>query len=367
MSKVLFLVNHEVVIYNFRLELVERLLHDGHSVIISSPYGDKIEDLKKIGCEYVPLEFDRHGINPIKELQLLSSYKKLLKEVKPDIVFTYTIKPNIYGGLACIKTHTPYVVNITGLGTAVENGGILQKITLALYRLGLRKAQKVFFQNSENRDFMLSRGVIKGAYDLLPGSGVNLGRHCFEEYPQKEGKKLLFLFVGRLMKDKGIGEFICAAKRIKEKNENVIFEAVGFCEPEYEKELNRMSAKSYVSFAGQQRNVHEYMKRAHAVVLPSYHEGMANVLLEAAACGRPVLASDIPGCRETFDEGVSGFGFKPRDVDSLCETIEKFIALPYEKKAEMGRAGRVKMEKEFDRQIVVNKYMELIRKIEGEK
>ena len=148
MSKVLFLVNHEVVIYNFRLELVEQLLKNGHSVIISSPYGEKIDDLVKLGCEYYDIEIARHGVNPIKELQLISSYKKLLKTVKPDVVLTYTIKPNVYGGMACASLGVPYVVNITGLGTAVENGGILQKITLTLYRIGLRKAQKVFFHTA---------------------------------------------------------------------------------------------------------------------------------------------------------------------------------------------------------------------------
>lgn len=365
MSRVLFLVNHDVVIYNFRLELVERLLRDGHKVVISSPYGERINDLIKLGCEYHEIDISRHGMNPIKEMGLISTYKKLIKQSKPDIVFTYTIKPNVYGGISCASQGVPCVANITGLGTAVVNGGIKHLITLCLYKIGLKKAQKVFFQNTENMQFFVKHKIAMGEYDLLPGSGVNLERYSYEEYPENNGKEI-FLFVGRLMKDKGFREFVDAAECMKEKKENISFEAVGFCEADFENELKKMNAESYVSFLGQQRDVHEYIKKASAIILPSYHEGMSNSLLEAAACGRPILASDIPGCRETFDEGISGFGFQPRDVDSLCEAIEKFIDLPYEKKAEMGRAGRAKMEKEFDRNIVVDKYINEVERISKE-
>ena len=318
------------------------------------------------GCIFEPYAFNRHGTNPLAEMRMIRDYKKIIKRVSPDVVLTYTIKPNIYGGMACASLGVPYVANITGLGTAVENGGILQKITLTLYKIGLRKAQNVFFQNSSNLDFMLKHGIIKGAYDLLPGSGVNLERHYFEEYP-KDNDSLTLLFIGRLMKDKGIEELIEASKVICHKHNNIKFVAIGDCEADYKERLNSIQTNCPIQFLGHQADVHSYIKNSHAVILPSYHEGMANVLLEAAAGGRPVLASDISGCRETFDEGVSGFGFKPRDVDSLCEAIEKFIALPYEKKAEMGRAGRRKMEREFDRKIVVDKYMEIINEIKGEK
>lgn len=365
MSKVLFLVNHDVVIYNFRLELVERLLQDGHKVVISSPYGERIDDLLKLGCEYHEIEISRHGMNLIKELGLISTYKKLIQEIKPDIVFSYTVKPNIYGGIACAAQNVSCVANITGLGTVVENGGVKRQLIVWLYKIGLRKAQKVFFQNTENMQFFAEHSIAKGKHELLPGSGVNLERNCYEEYPKKNAK-IEFLFIGRQMRDKGFGEFVEAAKRVKEKNKNIEFEAVGFCEPDYKDELKKLQAESYVSFLGQQRNVHQYIKKASAVILPSYHEGMSNALLEAAASGRPVLASNIPGCRETFDEGISGFGFKPRDVDSLCDVIEKFIALPYEKKVEMGRAGRAKMEKKFNRSIVVEKYMKEIKMISKE-
>lgn len=171
MSKVLFLVNHDVVIYNFRLELVERLLDDGYKVVISSPYGERIEDLKALGCEYYGIDIERHGINLFQEIKLLSTYKKLVRKVKPDIVFSYTIKPNIYGAIACKKKRIPFVANITGLGMAVENKGLVQKISVLLYRIAFTKVQKVFFQNRENMQFFIEHKIAMGKHGLLPGSG----------------------------------------------------------------------------------------------------------------------------------------------------------------------------------------------------
>ena len=365
MSKVLFLVNQDTVVYNIRLELVERLLQDGHKVVISSPYGEYIDKLIKLGCEFYETNLSRHGTNPVAELRLISDYRKVIKAVAPDVVLTYSIKPNVYGGMVCASLGIPYVVNITGRGVAVD-GGLLQKITLILYRHGLKKAKKVFFQNSDDLAFMQRERVVSGDYELIPGSGVNLERNCFEPYPEDDGTET-FLFIGRLCEVKGIKELVGAAKFICAKYDNVRFIAVGSCEPDYQKKLRELEADKYIYLAGKQDNVHEWIKQATAIVHPSYLEGMANALLEAAASGRPVIASDVPGCRETFDEGISGLGFQPRDVGSLCGALEKFIALPYEVKVRMGHAGRQKMEREFDRQIVVDKYMELIEQIGVEK
>ena len=183
MKKVLFLVNHDVVIYNFRLELVERLLSDGYEVHISSPYGERIEDLKRLGAIFHETNMDRHGMNPINELKLLQNYKKLLKKIKPDIVLGYTIKPNIYGAMAAESVNIPFVANITGLGTAVENPGLSQKISIILYKIAFRKVQKVFFQNTENQQFFIDHKIALGKHGLLPGSGVNLRRFTVKEFP----------------------------------------------------------------------------------------------------------------------------------------------------------------------------------------
>ena len=359
MSKVLFLVNHEVVIYNFRLELVERLIGDGHEVYISSPNGPKIERLVDIGCKYEEIEVSRHGTNPVRELKLMLNYVKLLEKVEPDLVFSYTIKPNIYGGIACSIKHIPYVANITGLGGSIENGGIMQKVTLALYRLGLRKAEKVFFQNTANQKFMLQHKVINVANEVLPGSGVNLQRHCYEHYLNNDDS-IIFLIIGRIMYDKGTDEILAAARIIKQEFPNVIFRFIGFIDDDYEKKIKEAVAEGIIEYVGNQMEVHDFIKESHATLHASHHEGMANVLLETAASGRPVIATNIPGCRETFDEGISGIGFEAKNVDDLVRAVKEFLALTNEQRARMGLAGRKKMEKEFDREIIVKKYIEIL-------
>lgn len=362
MSKILFLVNHDVVIYNFRLELVEKLLHDGHKVVISSPYGERIDDLVKLGCEYHKIDISRHGINPVKEIRLINGYKRLIKDIRPDIVLTYTIKPNVYGGMACASLDVPYVVNITGLGTAVENGGILQKITLVLYKIGLRKAQKVFFQNSENRDFMLKRGAVKGAYDLLPGSGVNLTKFSAIDYPV--GEKTEFAFISRIMKEKGVDQYLEAAEYMKEKYPDTVFHVCGFCEQDYEERLEVLHEKGIIVYHGMIKDVREVLKHVHCTIHPTYYpEGISNVLLESSACARPIITTDRAGCREVIEDGKNGFIVKQQDSKDLIEKIEKFIALPWEEKRQMGLYGRTKVEKEFDRNIVVEKYMNEIHKL----
>lgn len=356
-KKVLFLVNHDIVIYNFRLELIERLLRDGYEVHVSSPYGERIKKLQELGCHYHAIEIERHGMNPKEEIELLASYKKLIAGVRPDIVFTYTIKPNVYGGMVCSKLKIPYIANVTGLGTAVENGGLMQKLTLALYKKGLRKAQKVFFQNRENMDFMIKKGIVRGSYDLLPGSGVNLEHYSYMEYPETDDP-VIFLTIGRLMKDKGTDELLEAAKVIKKRFPHVIFRLIGgYDEGIYEDKVNRAVKAGIVEYLGSQLDVRPFLKDSHALIHTSYHEGMSNVLLEAAASGRPVIATDVPGCIETFTPNVSGIACKAKDVSSLVDAIKGFLEMPLADKQKMGQMGRKKMEVEFDRKNIVDAYM----------
>lgn len=353
--KILIIANSDSGLYGFRGELLQVLLNE-HDVHISVPSGEYVHKLTSMGCIYNNIEFDRHGTNPLKELRQILYYKKLIKRIAPDIVFTYTIKPNIYGGIACSALKIPYFCNITGLGTAIENPGIMQKITLFLYRMGLKKAKHVFFQNQQNLDFMLKHKIVKCPYTLLPGSGVNLQRFAFMNYPDNQ-TNINFLFIGRVMKDKGIDEFLSAAKSIKSKYPNTQFDIVGAFDGDYEDVINAAVNDGYINYHGLQSDVKPFINKSHCVVLPSYHEGMANVLLEAAASGRPVIASDIAGCRETFDDGVSGFACKAKSAESLINAVEKFIALPYEQKEKMGIAGRKKVEQQFDRQIVIDAYV----------
>lgn len=362
MSKILFLVNHDVVIYNFRLELVERLLADGHRVVISSPYGERIEDLKGLGCEYHEIDIARHGMNPLKELKLISKYKKLLDSVKPDMVFSYTIKPNIYGSIACRSRKVPCVTNITGLGTAVENGGLVQKITVMLYKYAFTKVQRVFFQNTENMQFFADHKIALEKHALLPGSGVNLKRFETIDYPKNDTVE--FAFISRIMKEKGIDQYLEAANYIRDKYPNTVFHVCGFCEEAYEEKLKDLTDKGVIIYHGMVRDVKGFLKNIHCTIHPTYYpEGISNVLLESSACARPIITTDRAGCREVIDDGVNGFIVKQQDSQDLIKKIEKFLSLSWEERRAMGLAGRAKVEKEFDRQIVVDKYLEEIKRI----
>ncbi|NWQ39148.1 glycosyltransferase family 4 protein [Bacillus sp. EB106-08-02-XG196] len=364
--KILVLANFGMGLYNFRKELLEELINQNNEVYISLPSDDYVPKLKSLGCEFVETHLDKRGTNPIKDLKLLFHYINIIKRIKPDVVLTYTIKPNVYGGLACRMTKTPYITNITGLGTAVENKGLIQRVTVMLYKFGLKKASCLFFQNETNLKFFIDQKIIKNKTRLVPGSGVNLKQHTLEEYPENEQNNR-FLFIGRIMKSKGIEELLQAAKIVKLKYPNTQFDLIGHCEEDYQQQLGELNKSEVINYHGQQEDVHSFIKKSHATILPSYHEGTANVLLESASSGRAVLASRVPGCKETFDEDISGFGFEVRSVDSLVEAIIKFINLPYEQKKAMGIAGRKKMEREYDRKIVIQAYMDEIKNLKGER
>ena len=360
--RVLIIANNDMGLYKFRRELLEELVKE-HEVTISLPDGEFVPAMVDLGCSFESCELlDRHGTNPVKELKLIGYYKKLIRRVKPDIVLTYTIKPNIYGGMACAALRVPYIANITGLGTALENGGLMQKVLLVLYRFGLRKAKKVFFQNAANRDFMLAKGVIRTPYDLLPGSGVNVERFAYQLYPETDSPTV-FVTVGRIMKDKGADEVLYAARKIRETRPDVIFRLVGGFDGAYEETVKAAAAEGIVEYVGQQSDVIPFLRDSHAILHASYHEGMANVLLEAASCGRPAVATNVPGVRETYDDGISGISCPARDGDALAAAIEAFLKLPHDRKEAMGRAGREKILREFDRGIVVNKYIQEINSI----
>lgn len=353
-------MNHDVVIYNFRLELVERLLNEGYEVYISSPYGERIDVLVDLGCRYLEVDLDRHGLNIFQEWKLLRYYKKIIKQVKPDIVLTYTIKPNIYGALAAKSNGVPVISTITGLGTAVENGGSMQKLSIYLYKYAFKNISKVFFQNIENKQFFINNKIAVGKHELVPGSGVNLKHFSLLEYPNDS--TIEFVFISRIMKEKGIDEYLEAAKYIRSKYPNTRFHILGFCEERYEDKLNAFEKEEIIHYHGMQRDIREFLKFSHCTVHPSYHEGMSNVLLESAASGRPIITTDISGCKEIVDDSVSGYTVELKSSDDLIDKIETFLNLPYEQKREMGILGRRKVEKEFDRQIVVDAYMREIRR-----
>lgn len=360
-KKILVFTNSINGLYSFRRELIEQLIEDNYEVTISSPDDTKSFYFQQMGCNLIHTTINRRGINPVTDLKLIYRYFEIIKKVKPDVVLTYTIKPNVYGGLTCRLFKIPYIANITGLGTSIENKGALRTISLFLYKVGLKKAHAVFFQNKSNKEYFIKNQIVSENLSReIPGSGVNVNYHIFEEYPANDDV-IKFLFIGRIMKSKGIDELLEAAQIIKTIYPNTEFHLVGAKEENYDAKLNTLIKKGIIYYHGRQEDVRYFIKMCHATINPSYHEGMSNVLLESASTGRPVLVSNIPGCKETFDEGISGFGFEVRNVDSLVETIIKFIQLPYEEKEKMGLAGRKKMEKEFDRNLVVQAYLKEIR------
>ena len=359
MKRILILANSASGLYDFRNELLLRLLKEGYEVHISLPDEDKVPELVAEGCKVYHTPLDRRGMNPVRDMKLMRAYDRLLAQIKPDVVLTYTIKPNIYGNLCCRRRHIPYLVNITGLGSAFENGGMVQKLVVFLYKRALKSASCIFFQNETNRAIFEKYGIRGKKSRLVSGSGVNLERHCAEEYPAQT-EPVRFLYVGRLMKEKGIEELLYAAKAMKQEYPDVIFELVGYYEDDYKSIIEQYEKEGIVTLTGYLKIMHPYYQKAWAVLMPSYHEGMSNVVLEASATARPVLASDIPGCREGYDEGITGFGYPARDKEALLGALCKFMALSYEEKKQMGLNARAKMEREFDRQQVVNAYIEEI-------
>lgn len=364
MKKILILANSASGLYDFRNELIIELQKE-HEVFISLPDPQKVPEFEKEGCKVYHTPIDRRGVNPLRDIRLLRDYWKLLGRVRPDIVLTYTIKPNIYGSLCCRLRKIPYIVSITGLGSAFESGGMIQKIVVMLYRVALKSAACIFFQNEENRKIFEQFGIRGKKERQVFGSGVNLDRHRFQEYPLKE-ERMIFVYVGRVMKEKGIDELLYAAREIHKEYPQVLFQLVGNYEDDYKEVIERDEQDGVLELVGYQKNIIPFYKEASAVLMPSYHEGMSNVILEASANGRPVLATLISGCKEGFENGVTGLGFPPRDKEALLAALKKFIELPYEQRAQMGKNARLKMEKEFDRRYVVKAYMEEIHEIEKE-
>ena len=364
MAKLLVLANDESTIYNFRREVLRAFHKSGHEIVLCLPAGEHTEELEACGCRVVDVAVDRHGTDPLQDIRYYLTCRKLIRKHKPDLVLTYTVKPNIYGSLACQAEKIPYFNNVTGLGAVLQHSSPLASLVLFLQKLAYRKSSCVFFQNESNYHALLEKNVVfaNTPVEILPGSGVNLDLHAYVPMREEDGA-FRFIMVARLRDDKGYREFFAAAEQVRSNHPNTEFHVVGWCEEDvYRQRVKELSRKGVIIYHGKQvqEEVHRLIAMCDCAVLPSYHEGMANVLLEAAAAGRPVIASDIPGCRETFDEGVTGFGCEVKNAASLEQAMERMIALPYAARVEMGKRGREKMERNFDRHFVANRYIKKI-------
>lgn len=349
--KILMATNHSYMFYRFRKAVAEALLRENR-VVLSTPFVGHEDDLQAMGLECIPTEIDRRGLNPLRDLRLLRFYRELLRREQPELVVTYSIKPNLYLGLCCRRMGIPYTVNVQGLGTAFETP-VLADVVSVLYRLALKRAKTVFFENQENAELFLRKRLLRpDQVTVLPGAGVALAEYPL--VPPVEDDVCRFLFVGRIMREKGVDELFTAARRVKASmGERVEFHLVGFYEDAYKPTVDRLVEEGVMQFHGFQTDVRPFYSRADCVVLPSYHEGMSNVLLEGAATGRALITTDIPGCREAVVPGVSGYLCPPRDADALENAIKAFAALSPQERAEMGRQGRCLMEQRFDKARVV--------------
>lgn len=354
MNKVLIVTNHSFMLWQFRRELIQEILKD-NEVVISVPFGDHIDDFRQLGCRMINTKLDRRGINPIKDIALFHTYKKLLKSEKFDLVITYSIKPNIYAGFACRQMGISYCVNVQGLGTSFQMKGLSMFVSV-LYKAALKNARVVFFENAINAETFRQRKLTPASQQyVLPGAGVNLERFHYCEYPQNE--KLHFLYLGRIMREKGIDELFYAARRLHEEGAEFVLDMVGFFEDECKEQVDQLIADGIVVFHGFQPNPIPFYAAADCIVMPSYHEGMSNVLLEAAAVGRPVITSDIPGCREAVIADESGYLCAVKDGEALYAAMKKMLALTADERMRKGVAGRRLMKSRFDKKKVVAETM----------
>ncbi len=358
---VLFLSNHFITLYNFRRELIERLCSEGYDVVISQPEDERNRYFEALGCRIIPTPMSRHGMNPVEDMKLITAYRRLIPAVDPHIIFSYTIKPNVYGAIALSGMKYRQVCNITGTGATFLKEGMLSRIARMLYRLGVKKAYKVFFQNSSDRDYFVSHRMVGDNYAMLPGSGVNLQQHSLHEFPPCD--TVNFIYIGRIVSVKGIRQYLDCAGYIRAKYPNTCFYMAGFIDdPAFETVIPQYHEQGVINYLGFCKDIGSRIQKCHCTILPSLGgEGVPNVLLESAATGRVCIASDIPGSRDVVEDGVTGYLFTPGSSQELIQKVEEFLSLSDGEKAEMGLRGRRRMEEMFDREQVISAYMQEVR------
>jgi glycosyltransferase involved in cell wall biosynthesis len=367
-SKLVIALNTAWNLVNFRSGLIRALVSRGYDVIAVAPADEYEPQLAALGCRFVPLPMDNKGTHPGHDLLLLWRFFRLMRKEHPDVFLGYTVKPNVYGSFAAHVLGVPVINNVAGLGTVFIKGGWLNWLVRALYRFALARSRRVFFQNEEDRQLFIVGGLVEGAAtDRLPGSGVDLKK--FEPAPLPGRSQIRFLLIARMLWDKGVGEYVEAARLLKSHGLNADVCLLGFLGVQNpaaisKKQMDEWVAEGVVSYLGVSDNVQEEIAQADCVVLPSfYREGTPRTLLEAAAMARPIITTDSVGCRDVVDDGVNGFLCCPRDASDLADKMARMIAMSHAEREAMGLRGREKVEREFDEQIVIKKYLEAISSI----
>ncbi len=364
--KILVICNCATGLETFRGMLIRELIESGSEVKAIVPLSNENKEkvaenrIKKMGCALKKITMERRGVNPFRDFKLLSELYKTIKKQKPDLVITYTIKPNIYGGFASQILQVPYAVNITGLGTAFQGNGLLRHLVTAMYKMALKKAKMVFFENAENRDVIVEARIIpKEKTHVLAGAGVDLEHFKYAPYP-KDSEITRFLFVGRVMQEKGIDELFQAMRHLNQEGYRCTLDVLGGFEENYSEKIHKYEREGWLHYLGYQEDVRPFIEKCHCFVLPSWHEGMANTNLEAAATGRPVITSNIHGCLEAVEDGVTGYLAEKKDANALYQVMKKMCELSPDERENMGMAGRKHMEAVFDKRKVVKKTIEII-------
>ena len=366
--KIVISTNSAWNLVNFRSELIGALIATGHEVVAVAPYDKYSVRLEALGCKFVELKMDNGGTSPVRDALLLLRYWRLLRREKPGVFLGFTVKPNVYGSLAAHWSGTRVINNIAGLGAVFIRGGWLAQLVQGLYRAALGRSSKVFFQNPDDRQLFLDERLVQAKVtDLLPGSGIDLHRFALAPMPVANSR-LRFLLIARMLRDKGVGEFVQAAQLLRDRWPSVEFCLLGFVDVQNPAAISRAEvenwvAQGFVNYLGESDDVRNEIAIADCVVLPSYREGTPRSLLEAAAMGRPIITTDAVGCREVVNHGVNGYLCKVRDAEDLAEMMNQMLLLSPEDRIAMGLRGRAKMEAEFDEKIVIGKYLAAIEAI----
>ena len=363
MSRVLILANHFNTLRVFRRDLIIALAARGHEVTISIPpcEPDEKAELESFGSRVIFTKMERRGMNPAADIGLVCRYRRLIKSLKPDKVITYTIKPNIYGGFVCGRLGIPCYVNITGLGSPFQSQNLTRRLVSAMYRIGCCRAEVIFLENAGNRDTLVGEGIVRPEQcAVMNGAGVNLDEFGACAYPKPDAP-LQFLFVGRIMAEKGVDELFEVIPRVRAAYPDARFDFIGWYEDDYREKVNRLESEGLIRCHGFVHDVKPFIEHAHCVILPSWHEGMSNTLLEGAAMCRPLITNRIHGCMEAVIEGETGFLAERQDAESLFKQIMRFAALPYEQKKKMGLKGRAYMKERFDKKKVVEETLSYIK------
>jgi glycosyltransferase involved in cell wall biosynthesis len=364
--KIVISINTAWNIFNFRAGLIRALIDAGYEVIALAPADEYVGRLEGLGCHFVSLPMDSNGTHPGRDIVLFARYVAALRSIKPHAFLGYTVKPNVYGSLAAHVLGIPVINNIAGLGSTFIRDSLVTKVVRALYKASLKRSHRILFQNADDRALFIDSGLVDRSFTgLVPGSGLNLNKYLPQCSDDRAGRPFRFLLVARMLKDKGVEEYVAAARMVRAATPEVQFQLLGFIDSANPNAMSKEQIAAWereglVSYLGKTDDVRPYMSAADCVVLPSYREGVPRSLLEAAALARPIIATDVVGCRETVDDGLTGFLCEVKSPKSLAEKMMSMLALSPEQRAAMGAAGRRKMETEFDEQIVIQKYLQAL-------